>query len=234
MRTFSSSDFLELWERGARLHPLDRDLLILTLADSSPAGNPADWPLGERNRALLGVHGAWFGSRLHGWCSCPDCSQRVEFDLDTAQLMAPDVRDQPRPRTIAVGDKSFRLPTSRDIAAVLATQGLNSAVAFLLKQCQIEGDTASLTARQMEEIGEQMALADPMAEIRLTLRCPACNRAWDGELDIGSFIWAELHSRAGRLLWQVHRLASAYGWSESQILSLSAARRAAYLQMVQT
>ena len=52
-------------------------------------------------------------------------------------------------------------------------------------------------------------------------------------LDIGSFVWAEIESRARRLLWEVHTLASAYGWSEAETLSLSAARRASYMRMVQ-
>ena len=40
----------------------------------------------------------------------------------------------------------------------------------------------------------------------------------------------EAHAR--RLLLDVHQLASAYGWSEMEILSLSATRRNAYLEMV--
>jgi len=36
-----------------------------------------------------------------------------------------------------------------------------------------------------------------------------------------------------RLLVEVHALASAYGWSEQEILSLSDARRRLYLEMVQ-
>ena len=48
-------------------------------------------------------------------------------------------------------------------------------------------------------------------------------------LDIGSFVWAEIESRARRVLGEVHALASAYGWSEAETLSLSAVRRASYL-----
>ena len=40
-------------------------------------------------------------------------------------------------------------------------------------------------------------------------------------------------ARAGALLHEVHRLASAYGWSEAQILALSPARRAQYLALVE-
>jgi hypothetical protein len=40
-------------------------------------------------------------------------------------------------------------------------------------------------------------------------------------------------ARARRLLIEVHSLASAYGWSETDILSMSEPRRALYLEMVQ-
>ena len=45
-------------------------------------------------------------------------------------------------------------------------------------------------------------------------------------------LWAEISARAQHLLREVHLLASAYGWSEQQILELSPTRRASYLRMV--
>ena len=50
--------------------------------------------------------------------------------------------------------------------------------------------------------------------------------------DILSFFWGEIQICARRLLREVHALASAYGWTESEILSLSTTRRHAYLEMV--
>ena len=51
-------------------------------------------------------------------------------------------------------------------------------------------------------------------------------------LRIDPALWAELEAVARRLAMEVHTLASAYGWSESEILSLSDARRRLYLEMV--
>ena len=78
-----------------------------------------------------------------------------------------------------------------------------------------------------------MALADPMAETRLALSCPACGSEWHEALDIARFVWAEIESRAKRLAGEVHALASAYGWTEAEILGLSGPRRSLYLGMVQ-
>ena len=82
------------------------------------------------------------------------------------------------------------------------------------------------------ELESHMEALDPAADIRLGLRCTECGHGWDALLDIGACFWDELGSRAHQLLESVHRLASAYGWRESEILALSPARRAAYLNMI--
>lgn len=94
------------------------------------------------------------------------------------------------------------------------------------------GEMTGWKDEELEEIGEKMAAADPMAEIRLTFDCPQCERQWDESLDIASFFWAEVDSRARRLLSEVHTLAARYGWREEEILALSEPRRALYLDLV--
>jgi hypothetical protein len=79
-----------------------------------------------------------------------------------------------------------------------------------------------------------MALADPFAETRLTLQCPGCGNAWEEWLDMVSFFWAEVEARARRVFLEIHTLASAYGWTEGEVLSLSDGRRAMYLEMAQS
>jgi hypothetical protein len=78
-----------------------------------------------------------------------------------------------------------------------------------------------------------MSLADPLAEIALSLDCPVCKNTCEEALDLPAFLWAEVEARARRILQEVHALALNYGWHESEILALSDTRRAMYLQMVQ-
>jgi hypothetical protein len=231
MRALSGSDALELWETGAALHPLDRSLLALSVAEFTSAVALADLPLGQRNLALLELHSSWFGTQLHAWTSCPDCDEKVEFELDTRQLMAVHV-EQARD-SIRVGDNSYRLPTSRDIANFATAENAEAASIGLLERCRIGGPEGSeWTVEMLEAVEERLASEDPLAELRLALSCPSCGREWDDTLDIGRFVWVEVEARARRVLWEVHALAQAYGWSESQTLALSPARRAMYLQMV--
>lgn len=230
MRTLSSSGILELWERGVGLHPLDRGLLALSVADPPSTGNVADWPLGRRNRALLDLYASWFGHQLQGWTACPDCEEKVEFELDARSLSAVESPCMPQ-GPVRVGEQSFRLPTSRDLAEVAASDSKMAPV-WLLERCKVSGPESGWTDERLELVGESLASADPMAETRLALTCPACSREWDDTLEVVSFVWAEVEARARRLLWEVHSLASAYGWAESETLAMSSARRAMYLEMV--
>ena len=92
----------------------------------------------------------------------------------------------------------------------------------------------SWSDEELEEIGEQMALADPLAETRLTLHCPKCEVDWEESLDMTSFLWTEIDARVRRLLLEIHTLATAYGWTETEILSLGENRRVRYVEMVQS
>ena len=77
-----------------------------------------------------------------------------------------------------------------------------------------------------------MDAADPWAELTLGIRCPACGHEDGAAFDIAAYLWEEIDSHARQLLDDIHTLATAYGWTEPDILALSDARRAAYLARV--
>jgi hypothetical protein len=258
MRSLSDSDLLHLWEGGLSRHPLDRALLALGAAfPETPYERFADWPLGRRNKALVDLRCKCFGARIAGWTSCAACGENLEFDLDGRALtivgMNPDERSyaNQQDESIVVNQRSYRLPTSRDLAKVAQETDPRRAAIRIVENCRlapaaphapIEHVANSLSVpsselwsdEELDEIGEQMALADPLAETRLTLHCPKCENDWEEALDIIAFLWAEIEAHARRLLWEIHSLASAYGWSETEILSLSELRRARYVEMVQS
>jgi hypothetical protein len=232
MRAFSSSEVLDLRDRGVRLHPLDRSLLALSAVCPSQCEDCADWSLGRRNRALFELHASCFGPHLCGWSACPRCGEKVEFDIDGALLTTTTPADSSSDGVMIRGGR-YRLPTSRDLAEVLPGD-LETVAVRLLERCRIgDGSVSEWNEVALRDAGEILAAADPLAETQLALDCPSCAHQWNDILDIGSFVWAEIESRARRLLLEVHTLASAYGWSEGETISLSAARRASYMRMVQ-
>jgi hypothetical protein len=235
MRAISDTDLFRVWESGHRLHPLDRALVTLGAAfPETPYERLADWPLGRRNKALLELRCACFGSRIRALATCSGCGEQLEFDIDSRVIAGPDIRHGDEAQeSIVVNGRTFRLPTSRDIAHAVKAIGGHGAAADILDSCRMTADEdAAWSDDEIEEIGERMALADPLAEISLKLDCPSCGRQWQESLDIVSFIWEEIEARVRRLILAVHALASAYGWTEAEILSLSEQRRALYLDMV--
>ena len=144
----------------------------------------------------------------------------------------------------------FRLPDSFDLAAVAGCREPEEARRLLLERCVLEvvrkgGEAQETSGSNPDSIalrdlpGEvvsglsaQIGRADPGADIALDLTCPDCDHRWSITFDIVQFFWAEINNLAKRLLREVHTLARAYGWSEADILAMSAARRLAYLEMV--
>ena len=229
MRMLTNPDFLDLWERGARMHPLDRALLTLAAAEpGEPYDALADWPLGKRNAALTTLRRECFGSSFTGWVACPECGERLEFSLDAGTLL--ESRTQAAAE-FAVDGRSFRPLTSRDLASVAAEIDERAAAHKLLRRSCAE--ERNFTDEELNALDELLAETDPLAETLLDFACAACGHRWQDPFDIAAWFWAEIEARARGLLYDVHTLAAAYGWTESEILALSEQRRAHYLELVQ-
>ncbi len=235
MRRLGSSDYLDLWERGFGLHPLDQGLLVLGAGEPEATYQSlADWPLGRRNRVLAEMRFAGFGPRLQGWAACAQCGEKLEFEMDgrtIANQSSGAVENNGE--FISVNGLSYRLPTTRDLAGVAAERdSLRAAIGIIEACCLDAGEIRDWSEEDLDEVGKRMARADPLAEILIDLRCPACGNRASEVLDIASFFWAEIEAQAKRLLMEIHTLASAYGWTEREVLSLSDQRRRFYVEMV--
>jgi hypothetical protein len=228
----TQSEMLALWEAGQGLAPLDRAVLAARATSRNAEGNAADWPLGMRNRVLARLHCAQFGGVLCGFTRCRECGEQLEFNFD-ARTVA-EARPQQSEQCITVGKWLFRLPTSRILAVAAGEVSEQAATRRLLSECWAGAEPPAIewTDEDVQVIEERLAEADPFAEIQLHFDCPGCSTSFDENLDLGTFVWADIDDYALRTLREIHALASAYGWSESEILSLSPARRAAYLEMV--
>jgi hypothetical protein len=233
IKPLKAEHLLQIWEQGKKRHPVDRALLLHAYA--MPGADPnslADETLGRRNRALLALRAATFGPRMPAHIACPCCAERLELTLDVVELqaLAPALA-----LPVEVAGLKFRLPTSRDLASVAAEAQSETAALRLFEACLLPGSPAPMPEALpplIDRVGEALDQADPLAAPSLDSQCAACGHAWEAAFDIASFLWDEVESRARRLLDEVSCLASAYGWSESDILALSEVRREAYLERI--
>ena len=234
---------LDVWDRGGGRSPLWQALLLLEAAHPETSAEAlAALPVGHRDGLLLDLRERVFGRHLESVAGCPRCGEWLELAVTTA-----DLRQTPaapgRPLAVDLGDYSvtFRLPTTADLLA-LASDDADGALPperLLLARCLTRAErggervkAADLPGPVAEKVSEQMEAADPQANVTLALTCPACDHAWERIFDVGTFLWSELDAWARRVLGEVHVLASAYGWTEREVLGLSARRRALYLQRV--
>src|SRR5581483_6250238 len=158
---------------------------------------------------------------LEATATCPSCGEPVEFAVGVAELLA---RDEAAGAPVALG-VAWRPPDSRDVAAAAAAGDAVAAEEVLLARC-VRGDVSRAA------LCDAIADCDPLAEVRADVVCPACEAAFVADLDVASFVWAEVRTRALRLLRDVDELARAYGWTEAEVLALDERRRRAYLELV--
>jgi T4 bacteriophage base plate protein len=242
MRALSAGELLTVWEHGASQRPSQRALSLLAVAcaDEAPPDQLARLSLGQRDQRLLNLRERTFGPHLAAISACPACSELLEFTVNAAdiQIAAPEPAE-----TIHLAhagyDLQFRLPDSLDLATVDPSADPQTNSQHLLRRCITTARRAGaeipaedLPPEVVAAVSERMAQADPQADVQLDLSCPQCEHRWHTPFDIVSFFWSEINALALRLLQDVHALASAYGWSEADILSMTPTRRQAYLELI--
>ena len=224
----AAHQLLHAWERGLGQSPTGRALALLDAAE--PGQACAQLPIGARDAALLRLRTQLFGEDVAALAHCPACRAPLDVAFKSADVSMPHTPD-PGPHRLQVDgiDIAYRLPTSDDVLAV--AQRDDAAQALLLRCVQAD---VPLSAQAAAALAQAIADADPQACIELALQCPDCGHGWNALFDIVTFLWSEVSALAHRLLRDVHTLARAYGWSEAEILGMSAQRRQCYLELAQS
>jgi len=231
----SAAKLLDTWELGLGQSQALQALALLHLVrpDAEQAAL-ARLTLGQRNTDLLALREQLFGPELAALANCPNCGETLDLSFRTADIQTPPppVTDEAAGAEILHDGRRvrFRPPDTGDLLAVGRVADAAAFRRAMLARC-VDAPLDTWPEALLDEIVARMAEADPAADVRLNLTCPACAHAWQAPFDIVSFLWREVDDWAGRTLREVHLLASAYGWREADILGLSAQRRQHYLDM---
>ncbi|HSU13650.1 hypothetical protein [Longimicrobium sp.] len=239
LRTPAADELLALWERWDGEPPAWRGLALAAAASARPEA-AGGLTVGQRDAVLLSLRERLFGPRVVSTAACPACGERLELDFEVDDVRM-DASPSAGPIALAVDgfELAVRLPTSADAADAARARGVDGARRLLLERCVVdarEGGEArapgDLPDPVVRAVAAEMVEADPQAEVRLSLTCPACGHGWEALFDIVSFLWSEIEAWGERTLREVHSLARAYGWREGDVLALTPARRRRYLEMV--
>jgi hypothetical protein len=234
---------MTVWELGVSQPWGQRALALLAVAcaDDEQPDQLAQLSIGQRDACLLTLRERIFGPQLAGVAPCPACGELLEFGINAAEIRVAPALETAGTIDLSHADYEvrFRLPNSLDLMTLDSNADNQTNRQRLLTRCVLVARCASaeITADKLPPevvaaVAERMAQADPQADVQIALTCPRCAHRWQVPLDILSFFWSEINAWAIRLLHDVHVLASAYGWREADILSISPTRRQAYMQLV--
>ncbi|HTP11012.1 MAG TPA: phage baseplate protein [Anaerolineae bacterium] len=238
----TSAEWLQVWEIGWAQKPIEWALTLLTLAfPDQPVEELACLSIGQRDARLLALREQLMGAQVDSVTTCPACDEELELSFDVADLRAATPLLATDTLSLNVDDchVEFRLLDSLDLIAAASTSDQAAARRSLFERSilQAHGVDGVLAADQLSEsmvgtVAAQMAVVDPQADIQIELVCPACGYTWQTGFDPVRFMWSELNAWALHALRDVHRLASAYGWSEADILAMHPGRRQIYLDSI--
>ena len=251
MHVLTARELLTVWEQGRLLSPLRQALLLLQAACPEASYEQlARLPVGQRDACLLALREGMFGPALVSRADCPACADPLELALNSGDLRVGseeysgggpgDRADHSAVFSLSQSgyEVTVRLPNSLDLVS-LEGGGAVTSPRDLLERCVLTASRAgvAIPAGQLPDdvldaASERMAQADPQADVQVELNCPSCGHRWQVVLDIVAYFWSEIETWAIRVLREVHLLASAYGWREADILSMSSLRRQIYLELI--
>lgn len=224
---------LDAWEAAAAAVGQRRGAVLVDRLGL--VADALDAPLAQRDAALLDLYRSVFGDRAELVMDCPGCGKTLEVDLDLAWFAGA----APSERTCVVAgsrDYELRALTTRDL---VAAAGAPDPAATLLARTVRRADDGTPVAAAELPAGD-LDLLDAAAErlagpagIVVSAQCPACGVQVRSGLDVAALGWSRLDRWAGDRLAEVATLARAYGWTEAEVLALTPARRAAYLELAQ-
>jgi hypothetical protein len=234
----SDADLLAAWEAGAGATPVARAVAVAACA--APSERVDQWSVGRRDALLLDVHAAAFGNAFELVTDCPACGEALELTLTVGDVRSSwgDAGAEHELTDEASGVRlAFRLPSSADLLAVAAIDDAAAARLALAERCVAAAERGGAPVETLPEsaiaaLGARIAELDPQADLDLALACGECGQLWTAPLDVADHVWRRIDARARSLVADVAALAAAFGWTEGEILGLSADRRRLYLDLV--
>jgi len=192
-----------------------------------------DVPVGDVDLLVVWERSGTRGDTMVAEGRCGSCFEPVDvrFSLDA---YVEHHRPRSSRRAESLGDgwfalrdgaAAFRLPAVGDVLSAAASSDPR---AELLKRCLREPASAAI-ARAVESA---MARLGPTLRAAVSGTCPECGAAFDLEVDVRELCMEELRRDANAVYDDVNLIATAYGWSQDEILDMPSDRRRRYADTI--
>jgi hypothetical protein len=223
---------LAVWEDASAVPACAVGAVVLGRCGAVDPEGVLDLPLSVVASLLAQVWTATFGPVAECLVGCPGCDAQLEVNLPFDVLAAVPAR--PASSVVGTTGLTVRCPATRDLLAVAAVPDAADA---LLARCLADaaGDpvhAAGLAPEVRTEVEATAQVLAGAAAVVVTAPCPGCGAAVRVDVDPAELLWQRLRAEVPAVLAAVADLAAAFGWSEADVLALSPARRAAYLDLV--
>jgi hypothetical protein len=230
----------ELFVVETALAPVPAMLELCRRVGRTIMGDALDWidlPAADLDAAVLLIRRSWIGDTVRTDVICPgaECSERIDVSFGVG-----DYIDHHRPRrprgvtadgedgwfTLSGTTARFRIPAVKDVLE--ATSGHQPADA-LADLCV---DAPAISRSLARRLDRALSALAPRLDDLLGGTCPACGHQVTLRFDPVAYTLAELRGAFSGIYFDIHALASAYGWREAAILALPRGRRRRYASIV--
>lgn len=208
----------------------------LTAALAQLGGQVASWDVAHRlsvgdRQFLVRQLGAHLGFDAE-WLSahCRDCDAAFDFQVrHSAFPVKPAAESYPYTQaSTSRGEVRLRVPSGADQEAVAGVEDMDAATRRLVSRLLVDGEAGDFSAEDIAAMEAALETAAPEVATVVQGVCPECGAENQVEVDP----YRCLDRDARQIFAEIHALASAYHWSEAEIVSLPVARRKTYLRLV--
>lgn len=199
---------------------------LATDLDGEPI-NLDDLTISQTDRLLAVIYNLLYGDCAECQVNCRSCGERFEFSLSLSDLIAAQDAERPGP---AEPDGAWKIPDGRRVRAPRISD-LEAATdpASLLFRLVVSGDPAA----NPSAVTDFLEKAAPVLSLDLDAGCPECGIDETVRFDLARYLTKRLIAERPFLIRETHLIASLYGWSYSDIMSLARADRRAYAGLIE-
>ncbi|WP_445247671.1 T4 family baseplate hub assembly chaperone [Microcoleus sp. OTE_8_concoct_300] len=209
--------------------------------DSSFFGN---LEIGKRTEYLLTLASLSNSSKinLNLRCSNLECQRQMEITIPLLEITRLQQQSENQKTEIAIANEkiSLRKPTGNDQRLWQEQHFSDEGSATLAMVQSLLVSEQPSTFKQVysqekdwiEMLNQVMEEIDPLVNFNLQVICPYCGSENLQYFDLGAWALQQLYGVQQQLIVTIHRLASHYHWSESEILAIPPGRRSRYLALI--